>query len=150
MIVALEEANSDLVPVIATFRTPTHHKHHQKASEARPDIDRDNLMLTLHVSHQPTRHFPMSLLAQGRYRPGGSNKSHLSLSVRDPQNADPHRLRQFLIRCFQPDLEEQLRRQLKPKQIDPAQAALNLAHQADHTVHALLQSRPPRQHNPSS
>ena len=85
----------------------------------------------------------MSLLAHGRYRPTNPG-SHLSLSVRDPENAYPHRLRQFLIRCFQPDLDERLRQH---SETNPVDDALTLAHQADHTVRALLQSRRPRQNN---
>ena len=34
-------------PVIATFQAPDHHQ----AIEARPDIDRDNVRLTLHIPH---------------------------------------------------------------------------------------------------
>ena len=140
MIVALEAADSDLVPVIATFRAPHHHRAHHKASEATPEIDRDHLSLTLHLPHGQSRTFPMRLVAHGRYRHDDPN-SHLNLSVRDPANADPHKVRQFLIRAFQPDLDERLRRQRQSDQTDPANAALTLAHQADHTVRALLHSQ---------
>lgn len=147
MIAALEAADSELVPVIATFQAPAHHEAHRKAVEARPDIDPDNLNLMLHLPHGQVRNIPMNLLAQGRYRPGGPPDSHLSLSVREPERAEPHELRQFLVRCFQPDLNEYLRQQPEANQ---AAAALTLAHQADHTVAALLQSRRPRQHHPTT
>ena len=126
-IITLEQADTELVPVIATFINPGG-RSDQRAIEAWAEIDPESLTLTLRMPGGTERRFPMPMLARGQY----SHRENGGLDVRLGRKGSPQSdLAEQIIRCYEPSLRQSVGHD---PDADEVTAALALARMAQRTA----------------